>query len=80
MIGRLTVLLLADFSITVRGAVTASTWHDRGLSVSLATLPDLTAQGFGSMPMRSLTADEIRWVQPWPLIARCLIGPVPRRA
>lgn len=48
---------LADYIITVRGAVTASTWHDRGLSVSLATLPELTAHGFGSMPMRSLTAD-----------------------
>jgi hypothetical protein len=29
-----------------------------------ATLPELTIQGFGSMPMRSFTADEIRWVQP----------------
>jgi hypothetical protein len=28
---------LADYIITVRGAVTASTWHDRGLSVSSAT-------------------------------------------
>jgi hypothetical protein len=55
---------LADYIITVRGAVTASTWPDRGLYVSLATLPELTAHGFGSIPMRSLTADEIRWVQP----------------
>jgi hypothetical protein len=31
---------------------------------SSATLPELTIQGFGSMPMRSFTADEIRWVQP----------------
>jgi hypothetical protein len=28
------------------------------------TLPELNIEGFGSMPMRSLTADEIRWVQP----------------
>ena len=42
----------------------AGSRHDRELSVSLATLPELTARGFGSMPMRSLTADKFRWVQP----------------
>jgi hypothetical protein len=37
----------------------------RDPSVGLsATLPELTPQGFGSMPIRSLTADEIRWVRP----------------
>jgi hypothetical protein len=29
-----------------------------------ATLPDPATQGFGSIPMRSLTADRIRCLQP----------------
>jgi len=35
----------------------------RFLSESSATLPELTIQCFGSTPMRSLTADQSRWVQ-----------------
>jgi hypothetical protein len=33
-------------------------------SGSSATLPKLAVQVFGSIPMRSFTADEIRWVRP----------------
>ena len=29
-----------------------------------ATLPEVTVQGAGSIPILSFTADEIRWVQP----------------
>jgi hypothetical protein len=31
---------------------------------SSATLPEVTVQGAGSIPILSFTADDIRWVQP----------------
>ena len=33
-------------------------------SVSPPNFPEVSFHGVGSIPMRSFTADEIRWVQP----------------
>jgi len=42
-----------------RGLANKTGWSEAASPIS-PTLPQVTAQGFGSMPMRSLTADEIR--------------------
>jgi hypothetical protein len=45
-------------------------WRERTLTLPrlsewpAITLPEVTVQDAGSMPILSLTADEIRWVQP----------------